>query len=85
MLSNDEVVDIVASVPLHSQAAQALVESAVHAWKDKYPTSKVDDCAVVCLFFNSNNLYSASATLSPEKMMQKCVASGTKKDPVGTI
>ncbi|WOH07957.1 hypothetical protein DCAR_0727392 [Daucus carota subsp. sativus] len=85
VLSNDEVVDIVASVPLHSQAAQALVESAVHAWKDKYPTSKVDDCAVVCLFFNSNNLYSASATLSPEKMMQKCVASGTKKDPVGTI
>lgn len=62
MLSNDEVVDIVASVPNHSQAARALVESAVHAWRYKYPTSKVDDCAVVCLFFDSKSLYSASAT-----------------------
>lgn len=50
VLSNDEVVDIVASVPHHSQAARSLVESAVHAWEYKYPTSKVDDCAVVCLF-----------------------------------
>ncbi|XP_074322632.1 putative protein phosphatase 2C 33 isoform X1 [Apium graveolens] len=62
VLSNDEVVDIVASVPEHSLAARALVESAVHAWRYKYPTSKVDDCAVVCLFFDSENLFSASAT-----------------------
>ncbi|XP_022742192.1 probable protein phosphatase 2C 33 [Durio zibethinus] len=62
VLSNKEVVDIVASVPLRSSAAQALVESAVQAWRYKYPTSKVDDCAVVCLFLDSNsdNLSSAS-------------------------
>ncbi|KAL2482240.1 putative protein phosphatase 2C 33 [Forsythia ovata] len=31
-----------------------LVESAARAWRSKYPTSKVDDCAVVCLFLDSN-------------------------------
>ncbi|XVF41486.1 hypothetical protein PTKIN_Ptkin01aG0283400 [Pterospermum kingtungense] len=62
VLSNQEVVDIVASAPARSSAARALVESAVRAWRYKYPTSKVDDCAVVCLFLdsNSNNLSSAS-------------------------
>ncbi|CAH9109395.1 unnamed protein product [Cuscuta epithymum] len=28
-----------------------LVERAVRAWKHKYPCSKFDDCAVICLFF----------------------------------
>ncbi|XVE90612.1 hypothetical protein DITRI_Ditri20bG0091700 [Diplodiscus trichospermus] len=62
VLSNKEVVDIVASAPARSSAARALVESAVRAWRYKYPTSKVDDCAVVCLFLdsNSNNISSAS-------------------------
>ncbi|XP_068645261.1 probable protein phosphatase 2C 33 [Aristolochia californica] len=54
VLSNKEVVDIVASASARSSAARALVESAVRAWKYKYPTSKIDDCAVVCLFLNSN-------------------------------
>ncbi|OMO52614.1 phosphatase 2C (PP2C)-like protein [Corchorus olitorius] len=62
VLSNKEVVDIVASAPARSSAARALVESAVRAWRYKYPTSKVDDCAVVCLFLDStsNNLSTAS-------------------------
>ncbi|XP_057808222.1 probable protein phosphatase 2C 65 isoform X1 [Salvia miltiorrhiza] len=50
-LSNDEVVKIVASARDRSTAAQSLVENAVRAWRDKYPRSKIDDCAVVCLFF----------------------------------
>ncbi|KAL5576884.1 hypothetical protein UlMin_018583 [Ulmus minor] len=41
VLSNEEVVKIVASVP-----------QAFTAWL-KFPTSKVDDCAVVCLFLDS--------------------------------
>ncbi|XP_057435792.1 probable protein phosphatase 2C 33 [Lotus japonicus] len=63
VLSNKEVVDIVASAPRRSTAARALVESAVRAWRYKYPTSKVDDCAVVCLFLDSdmNKVYSASS------------------------
>ncbi|CAI9090876.1 OLC1v1025747C1 [Oldenlandia corymbosa var. corymbosa] len=62
VLSNKEVVDIVASAPARSSAARKLVESAVRAWRSKYPTSKVDDCAVVCLFLdsNKNNLYSTA-------------------------
>ena len=56
-----------AAAPARSYAARALVEAAVRAWKCKYPTSKVDDCAVVCLFLNSNDLSSASAVKSEEK------------------
>lgn len=26
----------------------------MRCWRSKYPTSKVDDCAVVCLFLDSN-------------------------------
>ncbi|KAL4193070.1 hypothetical protein AMTRI_Chr06g175090 [Amborella trichopoda] len=52
VLSNKEVVDIVASAMTRTTAARSLVESAVRAWRYKYPTSKVDDCAVVCLFLD---------------------------------
>ncbi|CAK9206347.1 unnamed protein product [Sphagnum troendelagicum] len=52
VLSNDEVVHIVASAPTRATAARALVESAVRVWRLKYPTSKVDDCAVVCLYLD---------------------------------
>lgn len=34
-------------------AAKLLVAHAINGWKYKYPTSKVDDCAVICLFFKS--------------------------------
>ncbi|KAG8386890.1 hypothetical protein BUALT_Bualt03G0195900 [Buddleja alternifolia] len=52
VLSNEEVVEIVSSAPRRSSAARILVESAAREWKTKYPTSKVDDCAVVCLFLD---------------------------------
>ena len=54
VLSNQEVVEIVTSAP-RSSAARTVVESAVRTWRMKYPTAKVDDCAVVCLFFNSDS------------------------------
>ncbi|PON88851.1 Protein phosphatase [Trema orientale] len=50
VLSNKEAVDIVASAPGRTTAARALVDCAIRAWRLKYPTSKNDDCAVVCLF-----------------------------------
>ncbi|KAM3287723.1 putative protein phosphatase 2C 65 [Capsicum chacoense] len=50
VLSNDEVVRIVASARKRSIAARLVVHHAVRAWKYKYPCAKVDDCAVVCLF-----------------------------------
>ncbi|XP_058113095.1 probable protein phosphatase 2C 66 [Magnolia sinica] len=52
VLSNAEVVDIVASAPSRATAARALVDHAVRAWRLKFPTSKSDDCAVVCLFLD---------------------------------
>lgn len=58
VLSNKEAVDIVASAPSHATAARALVDCATRAWRLKYPTSKNDDCAVVCLFLD--RLYSSS-------------------------
>ncbi|KAG4922865.1 hypothetical protein JHK86_051678 [Glycine max] len=61
VLSNEEVVDIVASAP-QSTAARALVESAVRAWKTKFPFCKVDDCAAVCLFFDSDSDFKSTDT-----------------------
>nr|CAD1819354.1 unnamed protein product [Ananas comosus var. bracteatus] len=52
VLSNKEAVDIVSSSPTRSAAAKLLVEAAAREWKLKYPTSKMDDCAVVCLFLD---------------------------------
>lgn len=52
VLSNEEVVKIVSSAPTRSAAARVLVDSAATEWRLKYPTSKMDDCAVVCLFLD---------------------------------
>ncbi|KAF5184810.1 phosphatase 2C [Thalictrum thalictroides] len=64
VLSNKEVVDIIAAAPNRSSASRFLVETAVRAWRMKYPTSKIDDCAVVCLFLDSN--LSSSSTFNPK-------------------
>ncbi|KAH9620931.1 hypothetical protein KSS87_010172 [Heliosperma pusillum] len=51
VLSNDEVVSIVWSSKNKEMAAKTLVEEAAAAWKSKFPKAKVDDCTVVCMFF----------------------------------
>nr|AAL32574.1 putative protein phosphatase-2C (PP2C) [Arabidopsis thaliana] len=68
VLSNEDVVAIVASAPSRSSAARALVESAVRAWRYKYPTSKVDDCAAVCLYLDSSNTNAISTASSISKL-----------------
>ncbi|KAI7751314.1 hypothetical protein M8C21_002874 [Ambrosia artemisiifolia] len=79
VLTNKEVVDIVASAESRSSAARDVVESAVRAWKYKYPTSKVDDCAVVCLFLtpHSNDISTASTTAHVDKNEPILKPSGT--------
>ncbi|XP_047316112.1 probable protein phosphatase 2C 33 [Impatiens glandulifera] len=62
VLSNEEVVNIVASSPTSASAARTVVEHAVRGWRFKYPTSKVDDCAVVCLFLDTNSNFSAATS-----------------------
>ncbi|PIA29898.1 hypothetical protein AQUCO_05800167v1 [Aquilegia coerulea] len=68
VLSNKEVVDIIAAAPSRSYASRFLVETAVRAWRLKYPTSKIDDCAVVCLFLDSN--LSSSSAFNPKSEEQ---------------
>lgn len=53
VLSNREVVNIVSSASTRASAAKMVVDSAVRAWRRKFPTSKIDDCAVVCLYLDS--------------------------------
>lgn len=55
VLSNTEVVDVVSSATTKASAARAVVEAASRAWRLKYPTSKMDDCAVVCLFLHESS------------------------------
>ncbi|KAI3724279.1 hypothetical protein L2E82_36051 [Cichorium intybus] len=76
VLSNEEVIDIVACAESHAHAAQAVVESAVRAWKQKYPTSKVDDCAVVCLFLGLDTS-ATSATRDSGKNVEEDESSST--------
>lgn len=67
VLSNKEVVKIVSSTSKRSDVARRLVERAVRAWRSKHPTSKVDDCAVICLFLrhvSSLNVVDDNSSLS---------------------
>ncbi|KAL0835205.1 hypothetical protein Bca101_087094 [Brassica carinata] len=67
VLTNEEVVEIVAKAPTRCTAGRALVEAAVRNWRWKFPTSKVDDCAVVCLFFDSKPDKLSTASFSVDK------------------
>ncbi|OIW01338.1 hypothetical protein TanjilG_20520 [Lupinus angustifolius] len=60
VLTNSEVINIVSSAPRRSIAAKMLVKRAVRAWRYKYPGSKVDDCAVICLFLDDQPVLSHS-------------------------
>uniref|UniRef100_A0A0D6QXW8 PPM-type phosphatase domain-containing protein n=1 Tax=Araucaria cunninghamii TaxID=56994 RepID=A0A0D6QXW8_ARACU len=79
VLSNKEVVDIVASAPTRTTAARSLVEFAVRAWRLKYPTSKIDDCAVVCFFLRDPPSLSEAKTkkdVSQEQRSSKEATTG---------
>ncbi|KAI4302055.1 hypothetical protein L6164_035273 [Bauhinia variegata] len=79
VLSNKEVVDIIGTAPRRSWAARTLVEAAVRAWKYKYPTSKVDDCAVVCLFLDSDSqkLLCSASRINSKSEESSVVEDGT--------
>ncbi|KAJ9694078.1 hypothetical protein PVL29_009857 [Vitis rotundifolia] len=62
VLSNSEVIRIVASAKKRSMAAQLLVDRAVREWKIKYPGYKTDDCAVICLFLKTPPLSTKSTS-----------------------
>lgn len=75
VLSNEEVVEIVNSTSTRSSAARMVVDAAAREWKLKYPTSKMDDCAVICLFLDGkmdseseNEEQASSAALQTNQM-----------------
>ncbi|KAL1552365.1 putative protein phosphatase 2C 72 [Salvia divinorum] len=55
VLSNEEVVSMVAAADNEEGAAKAVVDAAVAMWKHKFPNSKRDDCTVICLFLPSKS------------------------------
>ncbi|KAF9587341.1 hypothetical protein IFM89_001331 [Coptis chinensis] len=71
VLSNKEVVDIVASAPSRTTAARAVVDCAVRAWRLKFPTSKSDDCAVVCLFLDEVSQSSQVQEVDLDERLEK--------------
>ncbi|KAL3355644.1 hypothetical protein AABB24_016697 [Solanum stoloniferum] len=85
VLSNKEAVDIVASAPSRATAGRALVDCATRAWRLKYPTSKNDDCAIVCLYLNSTPVLDVKViegqnklTNSPEAEIKTNTINGNK-------
>lgn len=60
VLTNSEVINIVASAPRRSMASKLLVKRAVRAWRYKYPGSNVDDCAAIILFLDNQPVVSHS-------------------------
>ncbi|CAN8327112.1 unnamed protein product [Cochlearia groenlandica] len=53
VLNNEEVATVVMkSANEAGEAAKAVTEAAAKAWREKYPTAKVDDISVVCLSIN---------------------------------
>uniref|UniRef100_A0A0A9DHF8 protein-serine/threonine phosphatase n=1 Tax=Arundo donax TaxID=35708 RepID=A0A0A9DHF8_ARUDO len=66
VLTNDEVVSIISKAPSQASAARFLVESARRAWRTLYPTSKIDDCAAVCLFLNTEATSTSSSSGTKE-------------------
>uniref|UniRef100_A0A7N0T628 PPM-type phosphatase domain-containing protein n=1 Tax=Kalanchoe fedtschenkoi TaxID=63787 RepID=A0A7N0T628_KALFE len=63
VLSNTEVIQIVASAAKRSMAAKLLVEKAVRAWRYRYPGSKTDDCTAICMFFKKPSPRPSKTTL----------------------
>ncbi|KAK1679584.1 hypothetical protein QYE76_040432 [Lolium multiflorum] len=78
VLSNQEAVDIVSSSPSRSKAARALVEAANREWKTKYPTSRTDDCAVVCLYLDGKMDHERDSTASMDNIS---IEDGSVADP----
>ncbi|GJY46333.1 probable protein phosphatase 2C 72 [Tanacetum coccineum] len=56
VLSNNTVASIVWGAESEESAAKAIIVAAIAAWKQKFPSSKRDDCSAVCLFLQNKPL-----------------------------
>ncbi|XP_074311854.1 putative protein phosphatase 2C 33 isoform X2 [Silene latifolia] len=64
VLTNFEVVKIVLSARKRPSAAKLLAVHAIRAWKSRYPSSKIDDIAVVILFLKPPPLEKSLSDIS---------------------
>ncbi|KAG7033746.1 putative protein phosphatase 2C 73, partial [Cucurbita argyrosperma subsp. argyrosperma] len=62
VLTNKQVINIVASAKNRSTAAKLVVKLAVREWKRRFPGSMIDDCAVICVFFKNPPMLMKSMT-----------------------
>lgn len=88
VISNKEAVDIVASAPGRATAARALIECATRAWKLKYPTSKNDDCAVVCLYLEhacTTDVAKAQSNMTDTPTEEVSITVNDKTADIGSI
>ncbi|XP_038702199.1 probable protein phosphatase 2C 65 isoform X2 [Tripterygium wilfordii] len=65
ILTNNEVIKIVASAKRRSMAAKLLVCHAVQTWRSKHPGCSVDDCTAICFFFKNRRLLTKSLSEIP--------------------
>ncbi|KAL5212891.1 hypothetical protein ABZP36_023738 [Zizania latifolia] len=82
VLSNTEVVSIVNRATSQASAARLLVESAHRAWRARFPTSKIDDCAVICLFLNTDEASETSSSMAHDMANAVEVSSGQHSNTV---
>ncbi|KAL8147027.1 putative protein phosphatase 2C 66 isoform X1 [Apium graveolens] len=88
VISNKEAVDIVASAPGRSTAARALIDCATRAWRLKYPTSKNDDCAVVCLYLEhafTTDVAKAQSNVTGTPKEEVSMTVDNKSSDIGSI
>lgn len=74
VLSNNEVVSIIWAAK-SEEAAKAVVDAATAAWKHKYPSSRRDDCTVICLFFQSSLHRITKSKTSPSQWLELVMSS----------
>nr|ACG28708.1 protein phosphatase 2C containing protein [Zea mays] len=76
VLSNAEAVSIISNAPSQASAARFLVEKAHRAWRTRYPTSKTDDCAVVCLFLKTVAASTSSSAVTKDSVKNREMSNG---------
>lgn len=52
VISNEEAVAIILTAPKREKSAKLLVECAGRAWRRKRRNVALDDCSVICIYFN---------------------------------
>ncbi|KAL8140996.1 hypothetical protein V2J09_007017 [Rumex salicifolius] len=75
VLTNSDVVEIVSSTKKRSMAAKLIITYATRAWKSHYPSSRIDDMAVVCLFLKQPEIDQSTSADSMARLNYSSISS----------